>query len=52
MSKVIECECGHTVRGESEEELLANAREHIADSHPDMVGQVSDEQLLSMAGEG
>ncbi len=52
MAKVIDCDCGYTVRGENDEELLAGAREHIADAHPDMVGKVTDEQLLAMASEG
>ncbi len=51
MSKVINCECGYTVRGENDEELLAGARDHIQQQHPDMAGQVTDEQLLSMAEE-
>jgi predicted small metal-binding protein len=48
---VINCDCGYTVRGESEEELLSAAHKHIQDDHPDMVGKVTDEQLLSMAQE-
>jgi hypothetical protein len=51
MSKIINCEDGVTVRGDSDTELLANARKHIADAHPDLVGQLSDEQLLGMAVE-
>ena len=49
MAKVINCECGYTARGENDEELLADAREHIQDRHPDMTA--SDEQLLAMAEE-
>ena len=51
MSKVINCDCGFTVRGENDDELLAGARAHISEAHPDMEGQVSDEQLLAMAEE-
>ena len=51
MAKVINCECGHTVRGEDDQELLAQARAHIESDHPDMVGQVSDDDLLGMAEE-
>ncbi len=39
------------VRGETDDELLAGAHEHIRRDHPDMVGKVSDEQLLSMGEE-
>jgi predicted small metal-binding protein len=48
MAKVINCECGYTARGENDDELLADAREHIQERHPDMTG-ASDEQLLAMS---
>ena len=51
MAKVINCECGYTVRGESDDELVANAEAHIKQDHPDMAGQVSREDLLGMAEE-
>lgn len=51
MAKVINCDCGYVVRGDSDEELLNGARAHIRDQHPEMEGQVSDEQLLGMAEE-
>jgi predicted small metal-binding protein len=49
MAKVINCEDGVVVRGDTDEELLANARRHIEEAHPEMAGQVTDEQLLGMA---
>jgi predicted small metal-binding protein len=51
MAKVINCECGYVVRGESDDELLQGARAHIRDSHPEMEGKVSDDDLLGMAEE-
>jgi predicted small metal-binding protein len=51
MAKVINCDCGYTVRGETDDELVQNAEAHIQSDHPDMVGQMSHEQLLSMAEE-
>lgn len=51
MSKVINCDCGFVVRGADDTELLANARNHIADAHQEMVGQLTDDQLLSMSEE-
>jgi predicted small metal-binding protein len=51
MAKVINCDCGYTVTGESDEALLANANEHIQSDHPDMVGKVTDEELLATAEE-
>jgi predicted small metal-binding protein len=50
MTKVINCECGYTARGETDEELVADTREHVQEQHPDMAG-ISDEQILAMADE-
>ena len=52
MAKQIECPCGETVRGNDDDELVANAEAHIRDKHPDMVGKMSRDQLLGMASEG
>lgn len=49
MAKVIKCSCGKIVRGETDEELLANADEHIRNDHPDLVGKIPHEDLLAMA---
>jgi predicted small metal-binding protein len=51
MAKVINCDCGYTARGESDEDLVRDARNHIQSDHPDMVGKVSDDDLLGMAEE-
>ncbi|MGB2953579.1 MAG: DUF1059 domain-containing protein [Gaiellaceae bacterium] len=51
MAKLINCECGYQVRGEDDDELVANAEQHIREVHPDMEGQMSREQLLGMAEE-
>jgi len=45
MAKVINCECGLVLRGESEDEVMAAAEAHIADNHPELVGTVTREQL-------
>jgi predicted small metal-binding protein len=51
MAKVINCECGYVVRGESDEDLLDGAHKHMSEAHPEMVGKVSDDDLLAMAQE-
>jgi predicted small metal-binding protein len=48
---LINCDCGHVSRGETEDELVAAANRHIAEVHPDMAGKVSREDLLAMAEE-
>ncbi len=49
MTKVINCPCGETVTGETDDELVANVQEHVQDRHPEMVGQMTREQILGMA---
>jgi predicted small metal-binding protein len=51
MAKLINCECGYVVRGETDDELIERAEVHIKETHPDMVGKVSREDLLSMSEE-
>ena len=51
MSKVVHCECGTDVQGETDDELVSNVEEHVQAHHPEMVGQMSREQILGMAHE-
>ena len=51
MAKRIDCPCGEVIRGETEDELVANAEAHIQDVHPEMIGQKSREDLLAMSEE-
>jgi hypothetical protein len=48
MSLVIRCECGQVVNGGDDAALLAAARRHIEDRHPDL-GRLSDDDLRGMA---
>jgi hypothetical protein len=43
MALVIECPCGHTLRGGDRDELIQRCREHLEQHHPDM--SRTDEQL-------
>jgi predicted small metal-binding protein len=38
---------GFVVRGENEDELVAQVERHIADAHPDLVGTLSAEAILA-----
>jgi predicted small metal-binding protein len=51
VGKIITCECGYIVRGESDDELVANCEAHMRENHPDMVGKVSRDEILAMAEE-
>jgi predicted small metal-binding protein len=41
--RAIECPCGHHLEGVDDEDLIRQAREHIARDHPEM--DRSDDQL-------
>ena len=49
MAMKVDCPCGATIRGESDDELVGNVEQHVQDQHPDMVGSMSREQILGMA---
>ena len=49
MTKVVHCECGHDVEAETEDELVNKVEQHVSEAHPEMVGQMSREQILEMA---
>ncbi|WP_158845680.1 hypothetical protein [Saccharothrix deserti] len=49
MAKIIRCDDGVVLRGETDEELLAAAFAHIRDAHPELDGSLTREQLLAMA---
>jgi predicted small metal-binding protein len=49
VAKLINCECGYVVRGENDDELVANAEQHMREVHPEMAGQMSRDQILAMA---
>jgi predicted small metal-binding protein len=49
MSRVINCECGQVIRAETDDELIERVEEHVRTDHPDLVGRMSREDILSMA---
>jgi predicted small metal-binding protein len=51
MSKVVNCECGQTVRAESEDELVAKVEAHVGSDHPELVGKLSRGDIVAMAEE-
>lgn len=51
MAKVINCECGQVVRGETDNELIAAAEAHVNRDHPELVGKITRDDLLAMAEE-
>lgn len=51
MRKVINCECGEVLRGNSDEELLAAVKAHLSRDHPELLEKLSNEDILGMAEE-
>ena len=50
MAKTFFCEKdGASVRGETDDELVANVHRHVSDNHPDLVGRVPRELILAEA---
>jgi len=45
MAKQINCECGYVARGETESEVIARIRDHMRADHPELLNEVSDEDL-------
>ena len=47
--KAVHCPCGAVVEAETDDELVEGVEQHIQEKHPEMAGQYSREQILSMA---
>jgi predicted small metal-binding protein len=51
MSMKVDCPCGATMRGEDDDELVANVEAHVGDEHPEMADSMTRETILGMATE-
>jgi predicted small metal-binding protein len=51
MAKVIRCQCGFLGQGETAEEAAAMIEVHMRSDHPELVGKVTQADLLAMAEE-
>jgi hypothetical protein len=49
--RVIVCECGTLVRGDTERELLSEGRRHMVANHPQIAEQITDGDLLALSQE-
>lgn len=45
MSKQITCECGYVIRGQTDQEVVQGARDHMRADHPELAEKVSDADL-------
>jgi predicted small metal-binding protein len=51
MGRVINCECGEVIRADDDDELVALVSAHVERDHPDLVGELSREDVLAMSAE-
>lgn len=51
MAKLVNCECGEIIRGETDDELVAAVGAHVDRHHPELVGQLDRADILAMAEE-
>jgi hypothetical protein len=49
MAKIVECEDGAVMRGDTDDELWEAAQQHLREAHPDLVGKVTREDILAQA---
>ena len=49
MKTTLACPCGQIIRGESEDDLVEKAFEHLREKHPDMADDYQREHILFMA---
>jgi len=47
MARQVKCECGYIARGDSDEDVVAEIRDHIRTDHPELMEGVSDEDIAS-----
>ena len=51
MAKEVNCPCGATMRGETDDELVKNVEQHVRENHPDMVDTMTRDKIMEMAHE-
>jgi predicted small metal-binding protein len=49
MALRIVCMCGYVIQGDDDDELWRNAQGHMGVLHPELVGNVTREDLLAQA---
>lgn len=44
--RALDCDCGHHLEADDDEQLRERARQHVAEAHPDM--QMNDDQIREL----
>jgi predicted small metal-binding protein len=48
MARQILCECGHIVRGETEDEVVDLTLDHLRSDHPPLADQVTRDEIVAL----
>jgi hypothetical protein len=48
MARQIRCECGQIVRGETDHDVVELTLAHLRSEHPQLVGQVTREEIVAL----
>jgi predicted small metal-binding protein len=46
VARQVKCECGYVARAQTDQEVLTDIRDHIRSDHPELVDEISDEQII------
>jgi predicted small metal-binding protein len=46
VARQVKCECGYVARAQTDQEVLADLRDHMRRDHPELLDKVSDEQII------
>ena len=48
MARLITCECGQNVHGETEDEVVSLTLEHLRSDHPQLADQITRDEIVAM----
>jgi predicted small metal-binding protein len=48
VARQITCECGHVVRGETEDEVVDLTLEHLRSDHPRLADQITRDEIVAL----
>lgn len=51
MGKAVNCECGELVQASTDKEVIEKVKAHVVAKHPDLVGKLTESDILAMAEE-
>ena len=48
MAKQITCECGHIVRGDSDDEVVDRTLQHLRRDHPQLADRITRDEIVAL----